>query len=127
VADRSNTCGVTKVTYPDDCDWFCFCGATKCTWSVTCGDRVFSGETKPLVRPPRDGGERPPRPQDSLQVDAPLGVIAEWLERTWRRPVTVPDELRDKHVTRKLRGKPEKIADALGLELGKRRRARQKK
>lgn len=122
VAERRNTCGVTKVTYPDTCTWLCSCGATKCTWEVTCGDVVFKGESKPLVRPPRDG-QRPPRHPDSLQVDAPLGMIAKWLEQTWKRPVTAPEELRDQHVTRKLRGKPEEIAARLGLQLGKRRRA----
>ena len=119
MAQKTQTCGKTKVTYDDDkCEYVCICSKS-CTWEVNCQGGITVSGTG-LVRNGTGNGSRP---GFSVQVNATLGVIAKALERTWRRPVVAPRDVRDKRVARRVKGTPEEIAKALGLELGKRQRS----
>jgi hypothetical protein len=120
VAQKTQTCGKTKVTYDDDkCGYVCVCNKS-CTWEVNCqGGITISGTG--LVR--NGSGNGSSRPGYSVQANATLGFIAKVLEKKWRRPVVVPRDLRDKRVARRVKGSPEEIAKALGLQLGKRRKS----
>jgi hypothetical protein len=54
-----------------------------------------------------------------VTVDGKLADLAEMLEERWQRRVLVPKELRGRSIRKRtLKGTPEQIAAALGLELG---------
>lgn len=57
-----------------------------------------------------------------------LDVFAGMLSTAWQRKVIVPERLRGTRIRKRVEGTPEEIADALGLELGvKRRRVKKPK
>jgi hypothetical protein len=112
--DNKATCGKITVTYPGDCSYVCYCTPESgCHWSVTCGTWTTGG--KGLV------AERPGKPH--VTVAGKLEACANILQKQWKRPVSVPKNLRRKTIRKRtLRGTPEQIADALGLQLGSKRR-----
>ena len=115
MVDKTAQCGTQKLRYPADCTYVCVCPASgKCVWTVTCpGGGVFTGEG--LVAP---SNPKPPH----VTLAGSIGAIAKALQKAWKRPVVVPTKLRRRRIrTRTLRGTPEQIADALGLQLGARR------
>lgn len=114
MAQKTQTCGKTTVTYDARCTYTCSClPAAGCTWTVSCpGDLVTTG-TGFTTTPPRT---------PHVTVAGDLSVCAGMLAKIWRRRVIVPDELRNKRLrTQTLEGTPEDIAQALGLRLGPRR------
>jgi hypothetical protein len=77
---------------------------------VKCNGTVFTGE-----------GFKPPKPpkHPHVTVAGNLEAIAMALEKAWNRRVTVPEKLRGRIIRKRmLKGTPEEIANALGLELG---------
>ena len=112
--DISNKCGKITITYPPECSFVCYCTPESgCTWSVTCGTWTTGG--KGLT------AERPLQPHAT--VAGKLEVCAKILEQRWHRRVIVPAELRDRTIRKRtFRGTPEQIAQALGLELGPKRK-----
>jgi hypothetical protein len=77
---------------------------------VICNGTVFTGTG--LTAP---GG--PKHPHVTLAGD--LAACARILQQAWGRRVIVPPNLRRARIRRRtLRGTPEQIADALGLQLG---------
>ncbi|PWU24795.1 MAG: hypothetical protein C5B48_04585 [Candidatus Rokuibacteriota bacterium] len=118
MAQKTQTCGKTQVTYDDDkCEYVCVCSKS-CTWEVNCKGGITVSGTG-LVRN-GSGNGKGTRPGWSVQVNATLGFVAKALEKKWRRPVAVPHGMRNKRVARSVKGSPEEIAKALGLQLGKR-------
>ena len=115
MADKVQKCGIRTITYPPECSYTCSCpaGNAPCTWTVTCHGTVFTGTG--LIAPGQP--ERPPH----AHVDGALGDIAGMLAKAWQRRVIVPPKLRGRKIrTRTLKGTPEQIAAALGLQLGPR-------
>lgn len=123
MADQRQVCGTTPITYPSECTYVCVCTPSHgCNWAVKCGDWTTGGAGLTL-----DGGREEPH-EPHVAIHGSLAVAAELLEKGWKRKVTVPEALRDKVIKRKrtIKGTPEQIAKALGLELvpkGKRRKA----
>jgi hypothetical protein len=61
--------------------------------------------------------EKPPH----ATVDGAIGDIANMLQVAWQRRVIVPPKLRGRKIRKRtLKGTPEQIAAALGLQLGPR-------
>ena len=117
MADKVQKCGTKTITYPAGCSYTCSCpaGNAPCTWTVTCHGTVFTGTG--LIAPDRPG--RTPH----AHVDGALGDIADMLATTWGRRVIVPPRLRGRKIRKRtLKGTPEQVAAALGLELGPRTR-----
>jgi hypothetical protein len=114
MADNKAKCGEVPITYPKECSYVCYCTPESgCTWSVTCGDWTTGG--KGLTTQGPSG--------PSVVLDGKLAVCAKILQKAWKRTVTVPAKLRRKTIRKRLyRGKPEQIAQALGLKLGARRK-----
>jgi hypothetical protein len=112
--DNKATCGKITITYPGDCSYVCYCTPESgCNWSVTCGDWTTGG--KGLA------AERPRQPH--VTVAGKLGACAKILEQRWKRRVIVPTKLRRRTIRKRtFRGTPEQIAQALGLELGPKRK-----
>jgi hypothetical protein len=109
VALKEHQCGSGKVSYEDTCTFQCTCTPRACTWTITCnGKKVGSGSEKPRVRPTTD----------TIFVDGVLRDIAKSLEESWGRTVTVPRGMSRQRITRRARGRPEQMAEALGLKLG---------
>src|SRR3954447_1469697 len=115
MADNSAKCGTTTVRYPDTCSYVCYCTPQGgCHWHVTCGDWTTSGTG--FVR-----GESDPPTHPSVTVAGPLDSLAKSLEKAWKRPVIVPANLRGQKIRKRtIRGTPEEIADALGIQLKRR-------
>jgi hypothetical protein len=109
-------CGTTIIEYDKGCSYSCSCPANKsCSWSVTCGGTTIATGTG-LVNHPHKvssvtiGGGTP-------------AMCAMNLQRLWNRPVIVPPKLRAQKVRKRtLKGGPEEVAKALGLQLGPRRK-----
>jgi hypothetical protein len=79
-------------------------------WEVKCDGTVFTGT-----------GFKPPTPPKNPHVTlaGDLVACAEALQKAWKRRVIVPKELRGRKIRKRtLKGTPEEIAHALGLELG---------
>jgi hypothetical protein len=54
-----------------------------------------------------------------VTLDGNISVLSKTLQQAWRRRVIVPANLRDQRIRKRtLKGTPEEIADALGLQLG---------
>jgi len=65
--------------------------------------------------------ERPLRPHAT--VAGKLVACAKILEQRWKHPVIVPKKLRGRTILKRtFKGTPEQIAQALGLELGPKRK-----
>ena len=62
----------------------------------------------------------------SVHIDGILGFAVVALSKAWGRPVSVPKEQAKKRIKRTLSGSQEEIAQALGLRLGAKRKARRK-
>jgi hypothetical protein len=116
VAEKTNTCGASTLTYDESCFFVCICTGDACSWTITCGAVQINGKGKARIRDPRPGTR--PRPGDSVKVDGTLGMIAKALEKKWRRPLVVPRGARDRRIQKTVKGKREEIAKALGLRLG---------
>ena len=110
-ADKKAKCGEVPITYPGDCSYVCYCTPNGgCTWAVTCGDWTTGGQG--LVAEP------PAKP--TVTIDGKLDACAKILAKRWKRPVRVPMSSRRQTIRKRtLRGTPEEIAQALGLELGR--------
>lgn len=119
MADQRQVCGTTPITYPSECTYVCICSPHfGCNWSVKCGDWTTGGAGLAVGAEP----EEPHEPH--VAIHGNLAVAAELLAKGWKRKVTVPEALRGKVIKRKrtLKGTPEQIAEALGLELGPKRK-----
>lgn len=115
MAEKVQTCGSKKIRYPSTCSYSCVCpaGNSPCTWTVTCGDTIFTGTGLMALGQP----ERSPH----ATVDGAIADIANTLATAWQRRVIVPPNIRGKKVRKRaLKGTPEQIAAALGLQLGPR-------
>ena len=126
--DNRATCGKTTITYPKSCSYVCYCTPQSgCTWAVTCGTWTTGGKGLTAADPGGGGGGGRPRPP-SVTVAGKLDQLAVALAKVWKRPVAVPPGLRGKAVRKRtIKGTPEDVAAALGLELRpKRRPARQR-
>jgi hypothetical protein len=54
-----------------------------------------------------------------VTLDGNISVLSKILQETWKRRVIVPANLRNRSIRKRtLRGTPEQIANALGLQLG---------
>jgi hypothetical protein len=101
----------------DPCGFACIVhthtdGTTSCEWSLDCGDGLPINGTV-------DTGRKHPKPlTGEVVVTGTLGAIASIFERMWRRPVSVPERRRMEEISRRLKGTPEELAEALGLLLG---------
>jgi hypothetical protein len=109
VALKRHQCGSKTITSDDDCSFFCSCYTHFfCHWQIVCSGLVVGdGWNKPRVRPK----------EPTISVDGVLGDLAEALSKEWRRQVVVPRERRNERVTRRVKGTPEQMAEALGLKL----------
>jgi hypothetical protein len=107
-------CGKVPIRYPGDCTYVCYCTPTGgCHWSVTCGDWTTGGKGLTAARP------REPHATVAGKLDACARILAQ----SWKRPVIVPTKSRRRTILKRtLRGAPEQIARALGLELGPKRK-----
>jgi hypothetical protein len=115
MAEKSQTCGTKKITYPSTCSYSCVCpaGNSPCTWTVNCGGTIFTGTG--LIAPGQP--EKPPH----ATVDGAIRDIANMLATAWQRRVIVPPKIRGQKIRKRtLKGTPEQIAAALGLQLGPR-------
>lgn len=114
MADNKAKCGEVPITYPSTCSYVCYCTPNDgCHWSVTCGDWTTGGKGLTSHHPPKV----------SATVAGPLLGIAKSFQKTWKRPVRVPAKLRRRKIRKRtVRGSPQQIAQALGLQLGSRRR-----
>lgn len=112
MADNKAKCGQITITYPSNCSYVCYCTPQSgCTWAVTCGDWTTGGKGL-TARPPR---------HSSTTVAGKLDGVAKSLQKTWKRRVIVPANLRRRTIRRRtFRGTPQEIAQALGLKLGSR-------
>jgi hypothetical protein len=124
MADIRTTCGNTTVTYPEGCVFVCFppsnqTGLGGYKWGVRCG--AYDYETWGTGR---EGDDPEPPKNPSVKIQGTLGVCAKLLEKIWKRSVIVPPKFRKIRVKRTFRGTPtpEKVAEALGLELGPKRK-----
>ncbi|HEV8070886.1 MAG TPA: hypothetical protein VGP76_24450 [Planctomycetaceae bacterium] len=108
--DNRATCGKITITYPPECSYVCYCTPQSgCQWAVTCGTWTTGG--KGIV------AERPLKPHVTLA--GKLEVCVKILEQRWKRSVIVPTKLRGQTIRKRtLKGTPEQIAHALGVELG---------
>ena len=120
MADKRQVCGSRIITYPSYCSYSCYCpgGNSPCTWTVDCGEgRVYTGTGLIAPEQPPDKPKRPPH----FTVDGALADIAEMLATAWQRRVIVPPKLVGQKIRKRtLKGTPQQIAAALGLELGPR-------
>ena len=115
MAEKVQKCGSKTIRYPSECSYSCYCpaGNSPCTWRVNCGGTIFTGTG--LVATGQPG--KPPH----ATVDGAIGDIATMLARAWQRRVIVPPTIRGRKIRkRSLKGTPEQIAAALGLQLGPR-------
>jgi hypothetical protein len=121
MAQITQTCGKTTVNFEDSCGYACNCGPTAgCAWIVGCpdgkGDLTYTSGTGIVAHPHRF-------PQ--VSVAGSLEAVAGILSKISRRPVLVPERLRNKKIRKRtIKGTPADVALALGLELGPPRRAR---
>jgi hypothetical protein len=116
MADKVEKCGGRTISYPSTCTYTCHCpaGNSPCTWTVDCDGTIFTGTGL------SSAGHAPKSPHVTLAGS--LKVCAKILEKAWNRRITVPAKLRRVTIRRRtLRGTPEKIAEALGLQLGPKR------
>jgi hypothetical protein len=113
MTEKKQTCGSRPIRYPSECTYSCVCpaGSDVCTWTVTCGDWTTSGTGLTAS----GHSSKPPH----VTLDGNISVFAKTLQELWRRRVIVPASLRNRKIrARTLKGTPEQIADALGLQLG---------
>ena len=112
--DNKVQCGEITITFPADCSYVCYCTPESgCHWSVTCGDWTTGG--KGVI------GQRPRHTHAT--VAGKLEACAKILEQRWKRPVIVPTKLSRRTILKRtFKGTPEQIAQALGLELGPKRK-----
>jgi hypothetical protein len=116
MAEKVEKCGAKTIRYPSECSYSCVCppGNFPCTWTVTCDGNppvVFTGTG--LVK------EGQPAKPPHATVDGAIGDIANMLQVAWQRRVIVPPGLRGRKIRKRtLKGTPEQIAAALGLQLG---------
>jgi hypothetical protein len=110
MVENVEKCGSVTIRYPSACSYSCICGSYGCRWEVKCDGTVFTGEGFIPPKPPK-------HPHVTLAGD--LVACAEALQKAWKRRVIVPRELRGQKIRKRtIRGAPEEIAHALGLELG---------
>ena len=110
MVENVEKCGSTTIRYPSECSYSCICGAYGCRWEVKCGDTLFTGE-----------GFKPPKPPKHpvVTIAGDLDELAKALQKAWKRRVIVPEQLRGRRIRKRtIRGTPEEVAHALGLELG---------
>ena len=115
MADKVQTCGSKTIRYPSSCSYSCVCpaGNSPCTWRVNCQGTIFTGTGLIVTGQP----EKPPH----ATVDGAIGDIATMLAKAWQRRVSVPPKIRGRKIRKRtLKGTPEQIAAALGLQLGPR-------
>jgi hypothetical protein len=120
MAEKVEKCGTKTIRYPSECTYSCVCpgGSGPCAWTVICNGTVFTGTG--LIQGGSGGSKHP-----HVTLAGDLVACAKALQRAWSRRVTVPANLRRARIRRRtLRGTPEQIADALGLQLGPRTRAK---
>ena len=113
MADKRQVCGSKPITYPENCSYSCVCpaGTGPCTWTVNCQGTIFTGTG--LVA--EGGSPHPPH----ATLEGSIAECAEMLQYVWQRRVIVPPNVRGRRVRKRtLRGTPEQIAVALGLQLG---------
>jgi hypothetical protein len=114
MAEKVETCGTKTIRYPGECTYSCVCpaGNSPCTWTVSCpGFPPITGTGLIASGQP----EEPPH----ATVDGAIADIANMLEVAWQRRVIVPPKLRGQKIRKRtLKGTPEQIAAALGLEVG---------
>jgi hypothetical protein len=116
MADKVEKCGGRTISYPSTCTYTCHCpaGNSPCTWTVDCDGTIFTGTGL------SSAGHAPKSPHVTLAGS--LKVCAKILEKAWNRRITVPARLRRVRIRRRtLKGTPEKIAEALGLQVGPKR------
>jgi hypothetical protein len=113
MAEKVQTCGSKTIRYPSTCSYSCVCpaGNSPCTWRVNCGGTIFTGAG--LIAP-----GQPEKPSHAT-VDGAIGDIADMFATAWQRRVIVPPKIRGQKIRKRtLKGTPEQIAAALGLQLG---------
>ena len=116
MAEKVEKCGGRTIRYPSECTYTCHCpaGNSPCTWTVDCQGTIFTGDGL------TSAGHAPKTPHVTLAGSLVVG--AKILEKAWNRRITVPAKLRRVRIRRRtFKGTPEKIAEALGLQLGARR------
>ena len=110
MVENVEKCGKTTIRYPSECFYSCICGSWGCMWEVKCNGTVFTGDGFIPPKPPKN-------PHVTLAGD--LVACAEALQKAWKRRVIVPKELRGRKIRKRtIKGTPEEIVHALGLELG---------
>jgi hypothetical protein len=122
MAEKTQKCGSKTIRYPAECTYSCVCppGNAPCTWTVSCPGRPPISGTG-LTAP----GQPPRSPHVTL--DGNITACAKMLQEAWQRRVIVPANLRVRRIRKRtLRGTPEQIAAALGLQLGPKTPARKR-
>jgi hypothetical protein len=119
--ENVQTCGKVTIRYPSECTYVCYCvPGGGCHWSVTCGTWTTSGVG---LKPEGSSGTSHPGLPSATLVGK-LVDCAKILQKRWKRPVIVPAKLRGRKIRKRtVKGTPEQIAEALGLQLGSKRKA----
>lgn len=92
MARVSQTCGKTTIWYEDTCGYCCNCSPTSgCSWIVGCpdgsGGLTYTSGTGLVISPPKF---------PAVTLAGSLLACAQILAKVWKRPVTVPVNLRAK-------------------------------
>jgi hypothetical protein len=116
----TQTCGKTSVTYDARCSYSCCCLPQQgCNWTVSCpdgkGGTIETTGTGLVSHPPRF---------PVVTIVGDLEACARMLSKGLKSNFLVPERLRGTRTRKRtLKGTPEEIAHALGLQLDSRRRA----
>jgi hypothetical protein len=114
MAEKTQKCGSKTIRYPSNCHYSCVCpaGNTPCTWTVKCPGRP------PISGTGLTAAGHPPK-SSHVTLDGTIAECAKMLQDVWQRRVIVPPTARGRKIRKRtLRGTPEQIAAALGLQLG---------
>jgi hypothetical protein len=124
MATEAHECGGSTIQVDTKCGFSCSqISGGRHGWTISCpgpdGTTIITWGTTPGMKTPPPPPHHSPLDHNKITVSGPLKMLAATLEDDWKRPVTVPGDLKDKTIGKKtLKGTQEEIAKELGLTLG---------